>query len=345
MLHMGSSEEEMQPHRGSSAVWDLPRLQHNLRPTSRKWLQGSPDFSRNMKTVKGPPSSARKRRPPLICAVRGSPRTESHEIRAGVAEIGEGDPGLEARMVCPTCSLRHDACHVCGPAMACAFRHTTIPPRHRCHHCASAWYTPTRPTEMTHITQQDISTTTHPNRQDSTTRLMIADSLLHFSQDGPTICTKMGSGQVEWTEPEQEPCRAGARTTNTQDPHAASLRVQLSTRDHSSEACYRMGKDKDPCTTSSGTPATHENPPLELPVTPQEKRQGAEMAESASGPDSPTPMDLDPVRSGPPSRHTPTPVWQPLEASQCQPPLTAGTASHQPYGLSASPDYKDYRTR
>ena len=263
----------------------------------------------------------------------------------GVAEIGEGDPGLEAKMICPTCSLRHDACHVCGPAMACAFRHTTIPPRHRCHHCASAWYTPTRPTEMTHITQQDISTTTYPNRQDSTTRLMIAGSLLHFSRDGPTICTKMESGQVEWTEPEQEPCRASARTTNTLDPQAASLRVQLSTRVHSSEACGRTGKGEDRCTTGSDTPATHENSPHELPATPQERRQGAEMAEGAGGPDSPTPMDLDPIRNGPPSRHTPTPVWQMRGVSQCQPPLTAGTASQQPSDLFASPDHKGYRTR
>ena len=224
-----------------------------------------------MKTSRGPSSSVKRRKPLLFSATRGSPRTKS---RTGCVEaVGAKDGNLDTMAVCPTCSLQHAPCHVCGPAMACAFRHTTIPPRRKCHHCGSAWYMSAHPTQMTqgHTIPPNTTATTNPDWQDCTTRLMIADSLLYLSRDEPTVCTEMGSGRVKWMEPEQEPCRTCTRATNIQSSHGAgATSVQsshgagqlfpLNARDCSGERSDAMDKNEGPCPTRSGIPADHGTP-------------------------------------------------------------------------------------
>ena len=106
-----------------------------------------------------------------------------------------------------------------------------------------------------------------------------------------------------------------------------------------------MDKNEGPCPTRSGIPADHGTPPPGPLGILQEKRQGATIPGIASGSTSPTPMDLDPIRNEPSSRCTPRPVWQPYETTHFQSPLTIGTASHQTYGVFASPDHKDHRVR
>ena len=218
MLCVCSFEKKMQPYRSTSAMWALSEFRSNLRSTDRKRLQGSPDFPGCMKTSRGPSSYTRRRKPPLLSTTRGSPRTESRADGVEMVRANDGNLKPDATVVCPTCSLQHAPCHVCGPAMACAFRHTTIPPRHKCHHCGSAWYISAQPTQMTqgHTIPPNTTATTNPDWQDCTTRLMIADSLLYLSRDEPTVCTEMGSGQVKWMESEQEPCRTRTRATSIQ---------------------------------------------------------------------------------------------------------------------------------